>query len=202
MIKVWIRDSVLAQAEYREFKNDFPNAGIQEMIYQTKNEVEEALLSWNIDIIVSSAKDKVTSDEIFTFAKSTSIDSRNALVSKSGKVLSELNIWTRVAVVTDNIWNIILGINDKIQVIKAKWPVLEKIAQLWIQYEALILANAALIRLWKEELATEIFSNEIMPTNSNQWKLSIKIKKDNNLVINKFEELIIDNSKWSLNNLT
>ena len=177
-IRIGTRGSRLALAQIGEVVAMIPDVKYEVSVYNTKGDldkntpidgvagsdfftdvIDKALLDKKIDLAVHSAKDlpeKVDDGlEIAVFTKP--IDSRDVLVSKNNLKLSELVSGSRIGTSSYRRKKQIQMYRKDLSILDIRGNVDERLNKLDSgEYEAIVVARAALIRLGLENRATEI----------------------------------------------
>ncbi len=144
-------------------------------------EIEQALLDGSIDIGIHSAKDleKDTPDGLVIVALTKSISPYECLVSRGGIPLDKLSAASRVAASSRKRRDAILHFRPDLVVEGIRGNIDERLAQLDSgQFDALIVAHAALLRLGYEHRIAQIIPQEIIPAHPLQGRLAVQIRSD------------------------
>ncbi len=144
-------------------------------------EITRALLNDEIDIAVHSAKDLEDDapQGLVIAAMTESIAPCECLVSKDGLRLDELEAGTIVGTSSKKRKESIFKLRPDLIVKDIRGDIDARIAQLdQGNFDAIIIAHAALIRLKLEDRIAQIFSLEEMPPHPLQGRLAIQICED------------------------
>jgi len=144
-------------------------------------EIEEALLSEEIDIAVHSMKDvpTVLPDGLFIGAVAERHDPRDALVSKSGLTLAELPVGNRIGTGSLRRATQLLKYNSNLEIVSIRGNVDTRIRKLkdGQEYDAIVLAVAGLERMGLGGEITEVISPDIMLPAPGQGIIAIECRQ-------------------------
>ena len=156
------------------------------------HEIEQALLSGAVDIAVHSAKDlgDRLPPELVIAAITKSISAFDCLVSRNGFNLETLAKGSIVGTSSSQRKNNISKYRPDLRVKNIRGNIDERIAQLDRgDYDAIIVAHAALIRLGLERRISEIIRQEIMSVHPLQGSLVVQTRRDRNDLIELFKAI-------------
>ncbi len=144
-------------------------------------EIEEALLSEEIDIAVHSMKDvpTVLPNGLFIGAVAKRHDPRDALISKSGLPLAQLPEGSRVGTGSLRRSTQLLKYNSNLEIVSIRGNVDTRIQKLkdGKDYDAIVLAVAGLERMGLGGEITEIISPDIMLPAPGQGMIAIECRE-------------------------
>ena len=144
-------------------------------------EIEEALLSEEIDIAVHSMKDVPTllPNGLFIGAVAKRHDPRDALISKSGLPLAQLPEGSRVGTGSLRRSTQLLKYNSNLEIVSIRGNVDTRIQKLkdGKDYDAIVLAVAGLERMGLGGEITEIISPDIMLPAPGQGMIAIECRE-------------------------
>jgi len=144
-------------------------------------EIEEALLSEEIDIAVHSMKDvpTVLPDGLFIGAVAKRHDPRDALISKSGLPLAQLPEGSRVGTGSLRRATQLLKYNSNLEIVSIRGNVDTRIRKLkdGKDYDAIVLAVAGLERMGLGGEITEVISPDIMLPAPGQGIIAIECRQ-------------------------
>jgi len=145
-------------------------------------EIEEALLSEEIDIAVHSMKDvpTVLPNGLFIGAVAKRHDPRDALISKSGLPLAQLPEGSRVGTGSLRRSTQLLKYNSNLEIVSIRGNVDTRIRKLkdGKDYDAIVLAVAGLERMGLGGEITEIISPDIMLPAPGQGMIAIECRQN------------------------
>ncbi|PZC46558.1 MAG: hydroxymethylbilane synthase [Chloroflexi bacterium] len=142
-------------------------------------ELEEALLSREIDLAVHSLKDLPTqlAGELSIAAIMARRDARDALVSNSGTTLSSLPAGSRVGTGSPRRACLVRATRPDLEVIPIRGNVPTRLSKLdSSEYDALVLAAAGLDRLGLLERVSEFLDLEEFPPAPGQGALAVEVR--------------------------
>lgn len=201
ILKIGTRPSPLALKQVEEIGALFPDVGFEIVKIKTRGDrdkltpislsgagdfftfdLEQALLDKRIDAAIHSAKDleKNIPDGLIVAAVTKCISPYECLVSNSNLKLAELPAGSRVGT-SSKIRKEALARHRKDLLIKdIRGTIEERLRQLDKgDFEAIIVAHAALIRLGITERIAEIIPVEIIQPHPLQGRLAVEVRKDN-----------------------
>jgi len=155
-------------------------------------EIEQALLKGEIDAAVHSAKDleEDMPEELIVAAITGSIDPFDSLVSAEGLTLDAMPAASRIGTSSRARQAAIEIYRPDLTVKDIRGNVEERLAKLDNGlYDAIIVANAALIRLGLEGRAAEILPRSIMDPHPMQGRLAVQVRRDRADLIELFGEI-------------
>jgi hydroxymethylbilane synthase len=144
-------------------------------------EIEEALVVGDIDIAVHSAKDleEIMPEGLMIAALTRSISPFECLVSNAGHSLKSLPSGSRVATSSRRRKDAILRVRPDLIVTDVRGDIDERLAKLDNgDFDSLVVAHAALIRLGYEKRIREMIPSEIMEPHPLQGRLAVQIRRD------------------------
>ena len=142
-------------------------------------ELEEALLSGEIDVAVHSLKDMPTdlSAELKLAAVGMRIDARDAFLSKSGKPLSELPEGACVGTGSQRRAVQLKAFRPDIQIRPLRGNIDTRLSKLYSgEFEGIIVAAAAMLRMGWEHRITEYLPIELFLPSAGQGALAVEIR--------------------------
>jgi len=200
LLKIGTRPSPLAIRQVEEIKSFFPwvkfkivkiatsgdkdkrirFSDIEGSDFFTK-EIDQALLKGKIDIAVHSSKD--LPDKIQKGLKilweTPTISPSDVLVSRNKLKLSELASGSKIGTSSLRRKNQIYALRPDLKIVDIRGNVQERLALLDSgNIDALIVAEAALIRLGLLSRVSEVLNNNIFNTHPKQGSLTLVIKED------------------------
>ena len=196
-IKVGVRPSPLSLAQVEEIKSKLGDIALEVVTIKTKGdkdkitplilqensdfftyEIEQALIKREIDIAIYSAKDleEKIPLELEIVAISESISPFDCLVSANrNSTLDTLRKMSSVGVSSKNRQKAIASYRSDLKIKSIRGDVDERIKQLDSgDFDAIIVAHAALIRLGLENRISEIIPFDIIKPHPLQGKLAIQ----------------------------
>lgn len=210
-IKAGIRPSKLALCQAEELKGRFPEISFDVITIETggdkdkttpltfrensdffTREIEEALLTGDIDIAVHSAKDmeEEMPEGLVIAATTRSVSGADSLVSRGALKLDELPAGSVIGTSSAGRRDGIKRYRDDLVVRDIRGNVDERIAKMDRgEYDAIIVAHAALIRLGLEDRSAGIIPSEIIEPHPLQGRLAIQVRKDRTELIKIFGEI-------------
>ncbi|MDD4938930.1 MAG: hydroxymethylbilane synthase [Candidatus Omnitrophica bacterium] len=200
ILRMGIRPSRLALKQAEEIKSSFPSASFKIIAIKTAGdkdritplsdvegsdfftkEIDDALLSGEIDLAVHSSKDlpDIIPPGLRVILETESISLFDALVSRDGLKLMDLPGGSRVGSSSLRRKSQLSRIRDDLEAVDIRGTIEERLALVDSKrIDALIVAHAALIRLGLEERITEVFPLKIFQTHSKQGRLSLLVMED------------------------
>jgi len=143
-------------------------------------EIDEALLAGEIDVGVHSSKDlpEILPEELVVAVETESISHYDALVSRGNIKFGELPADSRIGASSARRKNDIKALREDLAIIDVRGNIEERLALIDSgKIDALIVAEAALIRLNLEHRITEVLSLEFFKTHPKQGRISLVVKK-------------------------
>jgi hydroxymethylbilane synthase len=203
-LRIGTRGSKLALAQTAwvkaQIEERYPNVRIETVLIKTSGdrfnetniraiggkglftkEIEDALLSEEIDLAVHSMKDLPT--ELPAGLTVTAIpkreDPRDVLVSAHGTRLNQLSPGARIGTGSLRRTAQILHYRQDLSVMPVRGNVDTRLNKLdWGEFDALVMAAAGLKRIGREEKITEYISNEICLSAAGQGALGLESRQD------------------------
>jgi len=198
-LKIGTRPSLLALKQVEEIKRKIQEIELQSVIIPTKGdkdkltpltlldktdfftyEIEQALLNGEIDIAVHSAKDleeKIPEDLVIA-AVTRSISRFDCLVSPEGYTIDTLPKKAIVGTSSNNRREGVLGYRNDLIVRDIRGNIDERLSQLDRgDFDAVIIAQAALVRLGYYQRKTRIIPFSIIEPNPSQGSLAVQVHK-------------------------
>jgi len=155
-------------------------------------EIEQALLDKSIDAAIHSAKDveEGIPRGLMIAAITASISPFDCLVSRGDLTLEKLPAGARVGTSSRKRKEALLSFRPDIIAKDIRGNIDERLAQLDAgEYDAIIVAHAALIRLGLEHRIAEIIPKQIMEPHPLQGRLAIQIREDRRDLFDIFRSL-------------
>lgn len=155
-------------------------------------EIEKALLAGRIDAAVHSAKDLETAMPIglAIAAITASVSPYECLVSRDRKVLKDLPCAVRIGTSSRKRREALLKYRDDLIVKDIRGDIDERLAQLDRgDFDAIIVAHAALIRLGLEERISEIIPETIVEPHPLQGALAVQVRRTRQDLIDLFRRI-------------
>lgn len=152
-------------------------------------ELEDALLSGRIDVAIHSAKDLEATppDGLIIVATTASISSYDCLVSRRGEPLEALPAGSIIGTSSIERKGSILSFRKDLIVKDIRGDIDERLEQLDKgDFDAIIIAHAALIRLGYEARATQIIPKELIEPHPLQGRLAAQVRRDRKDLIDIF----------------
>ncbi|MEW6101694.1 MAG: hydroxymethylbilane synthase [Candidatus Omnitrophota bacterium] len=199
-LKVGTRPSPLAIKQVEEIERLFPFLSFEVIAIKTKGdidkhnplsrfegtdfftrEIEQALLLRQIDIAVHSAKDleEDMPDNLMVVLMTNSISQDECLVSKSEETLKELPFGAIIGTSSIKRKQALSGYRSDLVIKDIRGNIDERLRQLDNgDFDAIVVAHAALIRLGYENRISQIIPEEIIPPHPLQGRIAIQIRKD------------------------
>lgn len=143
-------------------------------------EIDEALLSGDVDVAVHSAKDlpEVLPDGLEVLAETRALSPYDALVSRGNLKLSQLPAGSRVGTSSSRRKQELFLLRPDLALVDIRGNIGERIGLVDTgEIDALVVAHAALIRLGLEHRAAEVFPLDIFQTHPHQGRLAIVGRK-------------------------
>jgi len=144
-------------------------------------EIDEALLSAKIDIGVHSAKDlpEILPNGLAVILETPSVSLHDALISKGNLKLSQLPKNSRIGLSSVRRKSQIQKLRKDLRIVDIRGTIEERVALLDAgSVEALVIAQAALIRLGLEARAAEIFPLDVLKAHPKQGRLSLVAREE------------------------
>jgi len=155
-------------------------------------EIEEALIRGDIDAAVHSAKDlqEYIPTQLEVAAITASISPYECLISRDNRRLDELLPGARIGTSSRKRKEALLKYRRDFKVCDLRGNIEERINQLDRgNFDAIIVAHAALIRLGRENRITQVIPQEIIPAHPLQGSLAIEVRADDAEMIKLFSVL-------------
>ena len=210
-IRAGIRPSVLARKQFEEIKVKLPQYDFEAVVIATAGdrdketplslmgssdfftrEIERALVCGEIDIAVHSAKDmeEKTPEDLMIAAMTASIATADCLFSPQGYALSELPRGSRVGTSSINRTEGIAAARKDLVIKNIRGNVDERIAKVYRgEYDALIVAQAALMRLGIFDGHSYVIAQSIVKPHPLQGRLAVQVRKDRKDLIEIFRKI-------------
>lgn len=207
-VKIGIRPSALAFKQAEEIARLLPLIDFEVIRIETKGdkdkttplpnlegtdfftrEIEEALVNGSIDAAVHSAKDlEETQPKGLVIAAMTRAASPyDCLVSKNGRCLKDLPAGSTIGTSSAKRKIAVLKFRPDLIVKDIRGNIDERLAKLDRgEFDAVIVAHAALIRLRLEDRIAEIIPKEIIEPHPYQGSLAIQVRDDRDDLIKLF----------------
>jgi len=144
-------------------------------------EIDDALLRGEIDLAVHSSKDlpDILSEGLAVLLETESICPYDALVSKDKRKFAQLPSGLRIGTSSLRRKSTVRLLRPDLRVIDIRGNIGERLALIGSRkIDALIVAFAALIRLGRKELISEVFPLEVFKTHPKQGSLSLMVRHD------------------------
>jgi len=208
VLKIGTRPSRLALKQVREISKALPSIFFKVVEISTKGdrdkttplsqlegtdfftrEIEEALIHGWIDAAVHSAKDieSIAPEELALAATTASVSPYDCLVSKNGLSLRSLSSGAVIGTSSQKRREAVLKFRKDLAVKDIRGDIDERLAQLDRgEYDAVIVAHAAMIRLGYEARIAEIISLDIVQPHPLQGKLAVQVRRDRRDLIELF----------------
>lgn len=210
-IKVGTRPSPLALRQVEEIRQRIPHINFDCVPINTKgdndkitplaqfersnfftHEIERALLDGRIDAAVHSAKD-IEDDspaQLVIACVTRSISPLECLVSRGGTGLSELPAGSVIGTSSSKRKSAIARFREDLVVRDIRGNIDERLKQLDKgDFDAVIVAHAALLRLGYEDRITEIIPLDIVEPHPLQGRLAVQVRHDRDDVIELFRSI-------------
>jgi hydroxymethylbilane synthase len=149
-------------------------------------EIDEALLTSEVDFAVHSAKDlaDMTPENLYIAAITRSIDPYDALVSKGGLRLEELRYGARIGASSSRRKSQLKAYRRDFEIVDIRGNIEERLSKLDAEdMDAVIVAACALKRLRLEDRIAERIPFEILRPHSLQGSLAVVTRKDDSELI-------------------
>jgi len=156
-----------------------PISEVEDSDFFTK-ELDDALLDGEIDIAVHSSKDLPAGlrEGLAVWIETGSISRRDALISKNGLKFTKLPEMSKIGSSSRRRKAQVKALRDDLMIVDIRGTIEERIALVDSgKIDALIVAEAALIRLGLESRIAEILPNEYFETHPKQGRLSLVVRK-------------------------
>lgn len=220
-IKIGTRGSKLALWQANEvqriIKDKFPQIETEIVIIKTKGdkildtslskigdkglftkEIEHALINTDVDIAVHSFKDMPTElpDGLIIGAVLPRADVRDVLVSKDGRMLSEMTEDDKIGTSSLRRKAQLLAYNPKLQIVDIRGNVETRLAKMNEGVcDAIVMAGAGFMRLGYQEQITEFLNEDIMLPAVSQGAVAIEVC-ENNEEITDILDAVNDEKTW------
>ncbi|MFV0522010.1 MAG: hydroxymethylbilane synthase [Mangrovibacterium sp.] len=220
-IKIGTRGSKLALWQANEvqriIKDKFPQIETEIVIIKTKGdkildtslskigdkglftkEIEHALINTDVDIAVHSFKDMPTElpDGLIIGAVLPRADVRDVLVSKDGRMLSEMTEDDKIGTSSLRRKAQLLAYNPKLQIVDIRGNVETRLAKMnGGVCDAIVMAGAGFMRLGYQEQITEFLNEDIMLPAVSQGAVAIEVC-ENNEEITDILDAVNDEKTW------
>jgi len=210
-IRVGIRPSRLALRQFEEIKQRFKDISFDPVTIKTKGdkdkvtsltsrensnfftyEIEQALLSKEIDLAIHSAKDleEDIRPELVIAATTKSINKFDCLVSNQNFTLDTLPKNSRVGTSSINRRKGITNFRKDLVCKDIRGNIEERLTQLDRgDFDAIVVADAALIRLGLEALKIQIIPFKIIKPHPLQGRLAIQVLREREDLVKIFKEI-------------
>jgi hydroxymethylbilane synthase len=211
IIKAGTRPSALALKQVEEISLRLPDFKIEAVSIATRGdkdkisplpdagesdfftrEIEQALICGDIDIAIHSAKDleKDMPEELTIAATTASISPLECLVSRANLPLEKLPEGASIGTSSRKRKEGILRFRPDLVSKDIRGNIDERLKQLDDgEFDAIIIAHAALIRLKYGHRITEIIPKEIIAPHPLQGRLAVQIRKDRDDLLEIFRNL-------------
>lgn len=143
--------------------------------------LDEALLDGRIDLAVHSAKDlpQAMPAGLTVAAYTPPLDVRECLISRGGESLSQLQPGAVVGTSSQRRRDHLLILRPDLVARPIRGNIEERLAQLAAgEYQALLMAYCALLRLGLSRLASEVFAPQYFPPSPGQGQLAVVVRSD------------------------
>jgi hydroxymethylbilane synthase len=209
-IRIGTRPSLLAQKQVQEIAGLLPTWDFEIVPIATEGDrdkvtpltyredsdfftgtIEQALLAGEIDIAVHSAKDLETNmpAELTIIAMTRSISPYDALVSRNNATLEELPSGSIVGTSSKHRYEALKRARKDLVVKDIRGNVDNRLEQLDAGlFDAIIVAQAALLRLGHERRIAEIIPTWIIEPHPLQGRLAVQIRRDRDDLKELFEK--------------
>lgn len=162
-------------------------------------EIEEALLSGEVDFSVHSAKDlpdKIP-DGLHIAAITESVDPYDALVSKNNLSIKDLPKGAKIAASSMRRKTQIRAFRDDFEIVDIRGNIGERLTEFDdSDLDAIVVASCALKRLGLENRITQRLPLEILKTHPLQGSLAVETRQDNLEVIGLFSKIDTRLTSW------
>lgn len=155
-------------------------------------EIEEKLASGVIDAAVHSAKDLEDKmpEGLAIACMTRSVSPFECLVSKDGHCLKDLPKGSRVATSSAKRKEALKCLRPDLGTVSVRGNIDERLAKMDNgEFDALLVAHAALIRLGYEDRIAEIFPKEVMEPHPLQGMLAVQVRRDRQEIFDIFKGL-------------
>lgn len=149
------------------------------------SELEDALLQNSVDVVIHSLKDLPTSmpSSLSIGAVSRREDPRDVLIARSGKSLDKLPIGSRIGTSSPRRVCQIRAIRKDLDIVPIRGNIDSRFKMVESgDYEAIVVAAAAINRLGISEHITQFFSTEEMTPAPGQGALAVQIRSDDDWI--------------------
>ncbi len=209
LLKVGTRPSRLALKQVEEVRGKLPYLEFDTIVIKTKgdkdkitpltsventdfftHEIEQALLKGEIDVAVHSAKDleEELPEELKIAAMTKSVSQLDCLVSTEGYTLETLPEGATIGTSSKNRKEGIRMFREDLITKDIRGNVDDRLEQLdRHEYDAIIVAQAALIRLGFLDRPTHVIPTSIIKPHPLQGRLAIEVRKDRQDLIEIFK---------------
>ena len=210
-LKVGTRSSRLALRQVEEIKCLMPFVSFEIILIDTigdkdkttplskmegkdffTRDIEEALLTGRIDVAVHSAKDleEMMPEELTIACMTASISTHECLVSRNEKSLRDLPSLSRIGTSSRKRKEAILKYRNDLVVKDIRGNIDERFAQLDRgDFDAIIVAHAALIRLGLEDRISQVIPETIIEPHPLQGILAVQVREDRQDLIDAFRRI-------------
>jgi hydroxymethylbilane synthase len=200
MLRVGTRPSPLAISQVDELKGMFPKVNFEVVIISTlgdldkvtsfagvegsdffTKEIDHALLSGKVDIALHSSKDlpDKLNDRLRVVLETKSISPLDALVSRGRLKLKDLPSASRVGTSSRRRKEQIRALRQDLVSVDVRGNIGERLGLIDAgKIDALIVAQAAMIRLRLEHMICEVFSADVFPVHPKQGSLVLVSRED------------------------
>lgn len=199
IVKVGTRPSRLALKQVDEIQNKLPGVILQKVPIQTRGdkdksssligredsdfftyEIEQALLEGEIDAAIHSAKDleKSMPEELIIAAMTVSLSPFECLVSKNNYPLDKLPAGACVATSSRKRRVALKRYRQDLKIKGIRGNIEERLQQLDRgDFDAVVIAHAALLRLGLEQRSAQVIPPEIMAPHPLQGRIAVQIHR-------------------------
>lgn len=210
-IRIGVRPSLLAFEQAKEIQQRLPHVAMEIVQIKTSgdrdkttlliaqentsfftDEIESALLNGSVDVAIHSAKDleEDAPEQLVVVAMTKSVSPYDCLVSRENQTLDQLSAGSRVGTSSQARKEGILKYRSDLVVKDIRGNVDDRLKQLDRgEFEAIIVADAALIRLGLKDRVAQLIPKEIIQPHPLQGRLAIQIRKDRNDLKEAFQKL-------------
>jgi len=211
LIRAGTRPSSLALKQVEEIKQHFKDISFNPVTIKTKGdkdkitsltlkensnfftyELEEALLNKEIDIAIHSAKDLEDDirPELIIAVTTKSINEFDCLVSRGNFTLDRLPVGSSIGTSSVNRRKGITNYRNDLICKDIRGNIEERLAQLDRgDFDAIVVAQAALVRLGLEALKLQIIPFEIIKPHPLQGRLAIQVSREREYLVKIFGEI-------------
>jgi len=211
LIRAGTRPSSLALKQVEEIKQHFKDISFNPVTIKTKGdkdkitsltlkensnfftyELEEALLNKEIDIAIHSAKDLEDDirPELIIAVTTKSINEFDCLVSRGNFTLDTLPVGSSIGTSSVNRRKGITNYRNDLICKDIRGNIEERLAQLDRgDFDAIVVAQAALVRLGLEALKLQIIPFEIIKPHPLQGRLAIQVSREREYLVKIFGEI-------------